>query len=56
MPVISGLSEGTKLALSEYCYRTRKTQIQWVEEHLAADLKRESEQAPDEGKENPNHD
>lgn len=41
MPVISGLSDATKLSLVEYCYRKRIGQIAWVEKHLDEDLEQE---------------
>jgi len=46
MGYIAGLSEGTKLALIEFCHRHRITQIAWVNEHLDADLAAEAA-APD---------
>ena len=42
MGYIAGLSEGTKLALVEFCRRNRITQIAWVNEHLDADLAAEA--------------
>ena len=48
MPYINGLSESTKLALVEYCYRHRITQKDWVNKHLEADLQAEAGQASNE--------
>lgn len=43
MTAITGLSEGTKSVLKDYCERQRPriSQIKWVELHLDQDIKNE---------------
>ena len=45
MAAITGLSEGTKSVLKDYCERQRPriSQIKWVELHLDQDIKNEGE-------------
>lgn len=42
MAYIAGLSEGTKEALKRLCKRQGLTQIEWVSQHLDADLAAEN--------------
>lgn len=43
MPVIAGIDGETKEKLIEYCKRNWLTQVEWVVNHLYADLKAEEE-------------